>query len=783
MDLQHLLALQEQQTYHEKLRGEGGVFEERLQMLRVASTLFKSKKRLSDMTLSERCIFLGRTTRQEEIHDFDTNLFGAPGGNGEVKRMISNQYHHLDGFFMAIPRLGEITQAKFKELVQQFHQGCQAGGSEKKAFVFLTRILTVSRPDFFVSAAADALKPICKALEVGVVGTDPDKYWRLLQSLHQLPVFLNSVNDVSSFDIALLDSAIWAESETEQSNEVQSTSASYHVEENKMMTLITPASNQILYGPPGTGKTYHTIEAAVKAAEPSFYSSLNIDHKVGATAGQRELLQERYRELSKVGHIRFVTFHQSYGYEEFVEGISASTNDEKSISYSIKPGVFKQICDAARLSSQTQNESINPEGRVWKISIEGTYENSKKTYCLNNNLAAIGWDDTGDLSKNEQNEYFKGLGRNDQNSLMYFSQEMSIGDLVLCINSNTSVEAVGVVSGDYQFVESGIAGKGYAHHLPVNWLKTGFSVNFQSINANKRFNLPTCYPLSRLSVSETISHLLSHDVDINDQNNTAKHSESYVLVIDEINRGNISKIFGELITLIEASKRQGQPEALELLLPHSGKHFSVPSNLHIIGTMNTADRSLAMMDTALRRRFDFVEMMPKPELLKGVLVKGIDLCELLKVLNQRIEILYDREHTLGHAFFMPVKALLEEGKEDLAFTQLKSVFQNKVIPLLEEYFFEDWSKIRLVLADNQKPEGFQFVLEKTKKNSALNDLFGKGHKLDEYGQTVIQYILADNASDVWEKVNAYIGIYQTLNEKKADKEEPANEGDLAEEEG
>jgi len=534
--------------------------------------------------------------------------------------------------------------------------------------------------------------------------------------------------------------------------------------------LLDSASlNQILYGPPGTGKTYHTIEAAVLACEPGF------------SVADRSKLKARYDELVAEKRIRFVTFHQSYGYEEFVEGISAATNDDKGIAYSIKPGVFKQICDAARLSSQTQNESINPEGRVWKISIEGTYQNSRKTYCLDNDLAAIGWDDTGDLSTNEQNTYFKGLGKNDQNTLIYFSQEMSKGDLVLCINSNTSVEAVGVVSGDYQYVEGGIVGKGYAHHLPVNWLQKDFSVDFQSINDNKRFNLPTCYPLSRLSVSDTISHLLSHGVDISEKENASKHSENYVLVIDEINRGNISKIFGELITLIEPSKRQGQPEALELLLPHAenaSKPFSVPSNLHIIGTMNTADRSLAMMDTALRRRFDFVEMMPKPELLKGDPVKGIDLEALLTTLNKRIEILYDREHMLGHAFFMPVKALMEQGEEDLAFVQLKSVFQNKVIPLLEEYFFEDWSKIRLVLADNQKPEGLQFISENTHKSSELNTLFGTGHKLDEYGQSVTQYTLAENTSDVWEKANAYIVIYKSLKDLNEGEEEPESEGEL-----
>ncbi|OEF06040.1 McrB family protein [Vibrio genomosp. F10] len=239
----------------------------------------------------------------------------------------------------------------------------------------------------------------------------------------------------------------------------------------------------------------------------------------------------------------------------------------------------------------------------------------------------------------------------------------------------------------------------------------------------------------------------------------------YAIFIDEINRGNISKIFGELISLIEIDKRSGCDNAMSIKLTYSGKEFSVPANVDIIGTMNTADRSLAMMDTALRRRFDFVEMMPKPELLqipteKGI--KGIDIERLLTVLNQRIEILYDREHMLGHAFFMPVKKTFEEQGEEAAFKALELVFQNKIIPLLEEYFFEDWEKIRLVLADNQKQSHpqLQFVKKIELKNSDLNDLFGQNHQLDQYGQTQERYLLAKPGETVWSQPNSYIGVYE-----------------------
>lgn len=238
----------------------------------------------------------------------------------------------------------------------------------------------------------------------------------------------------------------------------------------------------------------------------------------------------------------------------------------------------------------------------------------------------------------------------------------------------------------------------------------------------------------------------------------------YAIFIDEINRGNVSKIFGELITLIEPDKRTSEPNQIEIQLAYSGTPFSVPKNVDIIGTMNTADRSLTMLDTALRRRFDFVEMMPDPEKLGNAIVKDINLTKLLIKLNQRIEVLYDREHTLGHAFFMPVKEAIAKG-EDVAFQKLICVFQNKIIPLLQEYFFEDWQKIRLVLGDNQKKDSaLQFVTEETLSDQRLKELFGSGHGLNQYGDEQRQFKLKPFASSngnktVWEKSEAYLGIY------------------------
>jgi 5-methylcytosine-specific restriction protein B len=250
--------------------------------------------------------------------------------------------------------------------------------------------------------------------------------------------------------------------------------------------------------------------------------------------------------------------------------------------------------------------------------------------------------------------------------------------------------------------------------------------------------------------------------------------QRFAMVIDEINRGNISKILGELITLIEADKRDpldGSRPPAEVTLAYSGEKFSVPANVDIIGTMNTADRSLALLDTALRRRFDFVALMPDTRSekdpadpdsapLAGLVItldSGlIDVREMLHRINQRVEALYDRDHCIGHAYFT---ALAQVPDGDKRFATLEQVFRNRIVPLLEEYFFEDWQKIRLVLGDNQKKdEQTHFIRESQDHEQDLNSLFGSDHGLDAYG-TKRHYSVQESA---FSKPDAYIGIYQTL---------------------
>lgn len=285
---------------------------------------------------------------------------------------------------------------------------------------------------------------------------------------------------------------------------------------------------------------------------------------------------------------------------------------------------------------------------------------------------------------------------------------MKIGDIVLSCYSSTTVDAVGVVTGDYEW-------SGDYEELnrvrKVNWLVKGINEDIFEMNNNTVFTLPTVYK-TQISVADALSIVEKHSDVFNER---VIEQKNRVFIIDEINRGNISKIFGELITLIEPSKRLGAKEETKAILPYSKTAFGVPDNVHILGTMNTADRSIAALDTALRRRFDFVEMMPDADVLAGVNIDGIDISRMLEKINKRIEVLFDREHTIGHAYFIDLK-------ESNDIETLANIFRNKVIPLLQEYFYEDYERIRLVLADNQvSDEDKQFIVSEEIK---INELFG-----------------------------------------------------------
>ena len=365
--------------------------------------------------------------------------------------------------------------------------------------------------------------------------------------------------------------------------------------------------NQILYGPPGTGKTYNTVIKAIEITNPEL-----IQKDKDGNVENYKTLKEKFDELKQQGQIEFVTFHQSYSYEEFVEGIKPDL-ESNELKYKLEDGIFKKICNSA------------------KINIEGDFEKIYSQF----------------IEEIDENHEFK-------------TQK---GSFKIRVNDN---DGLTIRTGDNFEKET-------CGTITKEQIK---NQTFTSIGRKQKLEAITKYLKEKYGLTFSVS-------------NTVK---PHILIIDEINRGDVSKIFGELITLIEEDKRIGKEHQMTVTLPYSREPFGVPNNLYIIGTMNTADRSIALLDTALRRRFDFEEMMPKPELLRGKDIEGVDLEQLLTKINDRIKNEYDRDHQIGHSYLMEV-----ENKE-----QLERAYKNRILPLLNEYFYNDIDSVAKVL--NCKPD-------------------------------------------------------------------------------
>ncbi|EAK4576021.1 McrB family protein [Campylobacter jejuni] len=475
--------------------------------------------------------------------------------------------------------------------------------------------------------------------------------------------------------------------------------------------------NQILYGSPGTGKTYHIIDKALEI--------------LGENLESRDEKKAKFDEYVKNGQIVFTTFHQSYGYEEFVEGIKPSLNsDENSqINYKVKDGIFKELCKKA-LENRDDIESFNFYINDLKEKTKEDANNPEKYFQLPNTKYSIQYRGGktfrikfDDMSKNHKD------------------YPVSIDNIEKLYKTSNIDE---------------IYNSAYVKAI-LNYLKSQGLKDYKE--KDEKINLP------------------------------------YIIIIDEINRGNVSKIFGELITLIEPSKRLGNEEALELTLPYSGEKFGVPKNVYIIGTMNTADRSITSLDTALRRRFEFVEMMPNSDLLNNVFIcKDVEnpnededylgddaktegyaeiLQNILISINKRIEFLLDREKTIGHAFFMSEAVKFnknnwikpDEYEEDwyvLSISKLKKVFQNKIIPLLQEYFYNDYALINAVLNDNG------MIFEDKKDDKYLQKI----KNLDSVNSERSIYNIASFDDKIWDKIEIYQAIY---NDEIANKLKNENE--------
>lgn len=473
--------------------------------------------------------------------------------------------------------------------------------------------------------------------------------------------------------------------------------------------------NQILYGPPGTGKTYETAAAAVQLCLGEAAAPL--------LAGERrDDLMKAYHQLAEAGRIEFVTFHQSYSYEDFVEGLrpttdaaESRTDDEVEGGADAAPvpggfrlashdGIFKRICERARLDlGGTRDGRHLDRGKpVYKMALgrRGT-EEDRISAGLTGNVIHLGWGGDIDWSDERYRDFEEirrkwngsrdaaASGKDPNIEMTYaFRSDMKTGDYVVLSDGRDTFRAFGRITGDYYFDADAPY---HPHRRRVEWIwQSAEGVDRNTFYPNY-FRRQSVYRLNRSLIDWDALEAVVLGQAVPQQ---AAAARPYVLVIDEINRGNISKVFGELITLLEQDKRLGQVNELRVRLPYSnGPAFGVPSNLYIIGTMNTADRSIALLDTALRRRFAFRELMPDPSLLGTV--GGIDLSALLATVNERIEYLFDREHQIGHAYF--IGCTTRQDVED--------VMRHKVIPLLAEYFYEDWSKVAAVLGDADDGEG------------------------------------------------------------------------------
>lgn len=459
-------------------------------------------------------------------------------------------------------------------------------------------------------------------------------------------------------------------------------------------------TNLILYGPPGTGKTYSTAFEAVRLCIG--------DDAVTPPEGDRGSVMSRYKELVDAGQIDFVTFHQSLSYEDFVEGLRPTTGsggpdgqDEPGgsavgFSLQVRDGIFKRISERARLdvAGPGSGKRLDRSRRVFKVALgRRQVDEDRIQYGLNNDVIHLGWG--GDLDwSDERFDHFDEILSEwrdkvdpsatgfDGNVVITYSlrADAQTGDYVVLSDGRDRLRAVGELIGEYYFAPDA---EFHPHRRKVRWLwKDDAGVERSRFYPNG-FRQHSVYKLDQKLIDWDALDEIVFGTDFDELGANAR---SYVLVIDEINRANISKVFGELITLLEPDKRLGAENEIRLVLPYSGKSFGVPRNLHIIGTMNTADRSIALLDTALRRRFSFRELMPEPDLLSPGL-DGIDLRRLLGTLNERIEYLFDREHQIGHAYFFGCQSRAD----------ITEVLRFKVIPLLSEYFYEDWSKVDAVL--------------------------------------------------------------------------------------
>ena len=461
-----------------------------------------------------------------------------------------------------------------------------------------------------------------------------------------------------------------------------------------MSTEPSHSINTILYGPPGTGKTFSTITKALSIVEKRPEEDLSKE--------DRTVLKARFDQYMEDEQIAFITFHQNMSYEDFIEGLKPEFDEEKNrLKYPTKPGLFKQICLHAIKSLYRENKQEDEEvdfDYLFRLFIE-------------------------DLKKKHYEGYFPFVTKDgsrirvgndeiyDDRIVVYYqwsnnSTKQQPGKTAFTIKKSVLEKMfIGGVTNNEANLKARLSPYITYHLSP-------YYAVYKSLYEFIQSKIATTGTRLQEQLSEAITDEMSYESYIEKlqqiaSNKPLDNGKNYVLIIDEINRGNLSQIFGELITLLEKDKRLGSKEALVAKLAYSKENFSVPINLYVLGTMNTADRSVESLDTALRRRFSFIEMPPLydlPELNREV--NRIHLGNLLLVVNKRIEKLLTKDNLIGHSYFVPVETL----------TDLKAVFHHNIIPLLQEYFYGDFGKIGLVI-------GKGFFYNGGEQEEAGDDLF------------------------------------------------------------
>ena len=618
-------------------------------------------KKVKDASLEER--------RSEEFHRliwYENSISGVGFGDINVDQVISHMEFRswlAEESMKPLPDEPQARSDALERIRSDLVERVRESGVNMRPLAMATRLLAALFPRDFTTLVADGLLP--KLLEKMDIRPAQNVVGRHRQILDKLEEALGPVPDGDLEELTHRMTLPWLLnlSHTRGTSE-GNLSCARGTSEGK-----TAPKNIILYGPPGTGKTYATARRCVEICD-------------GSAERSDEEIRRRYNELVKSGRVEFITFHQSYGYEEFVEGLRPKP-DGTGFRLVATDGVLKRIAKRAK-----DPEPFDFTGRqIFKMSLgKAKSELEQKLFdeCIRNDYVLINWCPYVDWSdpcyedewEIESRCQYEKLSADSAKVIHFFRNTLKRGDIIIGSKGSEQFHAIGEVTGPYEFMQR--ENKKYPHRRAVRWHWSNTNGRPVSEILRGDISAPSFYKFY-----EFIE--LIEDVQCESLLSYLPHPQPHVLVIDEINRANISKVMGELITLLEEDKREGEAHEVAVTLPHSQEQFTLPSSLYILGTMNTADRSIALLDTALRRRFEFEELVPRPDLLGDV--EGINMQKLLRAMNDRLEWLVDRDHLIGHAWLM--------GAETK--TDVDCIMQRKIIPLIAEYFYDDWEKVRAVL--------------------------------------------------------------------------------------